>query len=396
LNLRHSQAGCRARSPSLIFGRDKVLKGYMRVLLSVAAALVLEFIFPCPAAAEGLELPIGILIELSGASAEQGQDCRDGIELARALEPPGGVGAARVLPRYEDSQADPKEAVAAFSRLVDIGHSAAVIIIRSPVGLALNPISQSKRIPILGAGVAYAEFVDANPYAFRYWPTTNSEGAALAREMNKRGPLRLAMLSTEDSYTMSLRKQLVSELTNAGVAIVYDEQVLPEERTFAAYAAGIRQSGADAVFVNVKPGQVGLSVRELRRLGGEQRLFGNYFARFSEEIAIAGAAAVEGMVFVELDMMRPRFVAELKRRSPEARVSPITYTCYAAFSGLLSAVGKIAGTPTKDRLYASLSSNQEIALLDETLIVRGREAQYPLRCKLIHSGTVGPCEADTH
>ena len=336
------------------------------------------------------EIRIALLAEFSGYSAEQGKDCRYGFDTARrALAPDDKLDRYQLKYVYEDSQGDPKTALTAFTRLVDIEHVHAVVATRSGVAMALNPVSAGRQIPLLGV-VAHPQFVNSNAYAFRFWPSAVSEGHALAAKASELGIRRMAVLTSEDDYTLSLRDHVLEKFGEQGGSIIYSEEVTPQELDFASYIAKLKRTSPGAVLLNLRLGQAGLAARELHMQGFSGQVFGSYFLRFDQEIKAAGQEAVEKTILAELDLNRPRFLAALKEVSGGNEASGTTYTCYASLAALLQTLKGDAVIGSSSNLHAALSRQNSVQLLDEELTIREREAVFPLVYKSIHAGKTVP------
>lgn len=118
------------------------------------------------------KLKVGMLLPLSGPYAAVGADNRKGVEVA--LEESADKGSLEIV--YADSRAEPHQAVSEFRRLTTAEGVSVVIAFRGPVGMAVNPISKTLRIPLLG-GVGNKDFAAANPHAFQIWTRSDEEGA---------------------------------------------------------------------------------------------------------------------------------------------------------------------------------------------------------------------------
>jgi branched-chain amino acid transport system substrate-binding protein len=159
----------------------------------------------------GAETPLcaaklGLMAELSGPFAGNGEDCRRGYETARSGFAPGDlVGGRAVQFIYGDSRGDPKSGVAEFSRLVEAEQVLAVVTNRSQIAMALAPLSGRRGVPLLATAGAEG-FTEANKYAFRFWPTAEHESRALAKKVIELGYKETALLTSNDEYNLSLTK----------------------------------------------------------------------------------------------------------------------------------------------------------------------------------------------
>jgi len=94
--------------------------------------------------------------------------------------------------------AETKTAVSEFNRLVNVEKALAVITTRSQIALTLNPLSAARKIPLLATAGAEA-FISGNPYAFRFFPTTELESRALAQKARSMGLKKMAFITARTS-----------------------------------------------------------------------------------------------------------------------------------------------------------------------------------------------------
>ena len=90
------------------------------MVLVILLAMVLSV--PAPGAADSKEVKIGILLPLTGSSAEMGKLSKNGIELAiNTINSQGGIkslGEAKLVPIYADSAGKPETGVMEIERLI--------------------------------------------------------------------------------------------------------------------------------------------------------------------------------------------------------------------------------------------------------------------------------------
>lgn len=338
--------------------------------------------------AGGYEIRIGLMAGLSGPSANVGRDCRRGYELARGvMVQKGRIKDYRLRFLYADHRADPKTGLSEFNRLVDIERVHAVVTHRSPVALAINPVSRRKNIPILLI-TGHPELRVRNSHAFEFWPLVSDEGEALARVLAGLGKTRVAVLTTEDEWTLGLRDIFVAELEKLAGQLVYDQAVPKDETDFAAYALQIKKGRPTAVFVNLRPGQVGAAVRRLREAGINEQIIGNFYMRKSEEIDIAGVSAMEGAIIVEPNFSGPEFVNNAQRVLGDQDITGVTYTCYSAIALLVQALEADPNIREPKDLSATLAGTAQVRLPDEIIRMVERAARYNLAYRTIKKGKV--------
>lgn len=350
--------------------------------------LAITFSAASPVLADPVKL--GIMAELSGTNATNGESCRHGFEVAKEfLAPNSKIGTHELSFIFGDNQGDAKTGVNEFQRLVDYEHVAAVISTRSQVVMAMNPISKSKQIPLL-ATVGHKDFTASNPFAWRFYPSVNRDAEALASLAIKLQKKRIATLTLQDEWTVSLSGLFEDEIKKLGGSVVFSEIVAPDARDFTSLSSRIRALKPDAVFVNLAIAQSGLAIKKLREQGVRAQLFGNLWAADSGVIANAGKENIEGLIFPSFDYNKPRYLAMLKSRFKETPMLSVSYVCYSATLSLLSAISSISDAVTPATVQASLEGLRSLKTLDDDILLQNREMQFEVTFKTIRSGAAEP------
>jgi branched-chain amino acid transport system substrate-binding protein len=331
------------------------------------------------------EFTIGVLADLSGTSANIGEDCRRGYEVARAIFAPNDqAGSYKLKVVYADHQAEPKVGVTEFNRLTQQG-AKIIVSNRSTVCLAMNPLSRKSQVPILGL-TGTPDFIAGNPYAFDMWPSAKDEGQALATEAVKIGTAKVAILTTQDDWTLALRDAFKERLLSLGGEVVSDEEVLKGEIDFANVISKLKAKAPQAIFINLRPGQVGTCARRLREQGLGQQLIGNFYIRTPQEINLAGKTVLNGALYAEVNYSRPRFLLKFKQLFPKEEPTGVTYSAFAGFWFVLETLSKNPALKSGADVFRALSANKNIQLPDEEISLEGRVLRYALVVRRLEPG----------
>ncbi len=226
---------------------------------------------------------VGMLLPLSGSYASVGEDNRRGVEMALAEG-----GQMQLVPVYGDSRADPTQSINEFIKLVTVDHVAAVFAFRGPVGMAVSPLAEQHKIPLLG-GVGNKDFTGGTSFAFQVWPRSDEEGAFLAEQLVKAGHRRVALWTTEDDWTVAVSDGI--RAAGEELSLVMDQSVLPSVSDFRTIAIQTKEKRPDAIVVNLGIAQIGPAVRQLRQLKIDALIYSNFFAGKPEVINAAGKEA---------------------------------------------------------------------------------------------------------
>lgn len=346
----------------------------------------------CAAADSGKrEFKIGLLAEFSGPSSINGLNCSQGYELARrTFAPDNKIGDVNLTFLHGDTKGEALTGVNEFKKLVEIEHAIAAISNRSQIGMALNPISKQKRVPLLGV-VGHSEFVNGNPYAFRFWPSAKIEAPVLAAKIVELKKKKLAIVTTEDEWTISFTKSFVEEYQSRGAEIVFQETVTGDPSEFPSLITKMKRSNPDALFMNLTVAQLGIMIKKIREQGMTQQIFSNYWSGSKDVLEVAGKET-EGLIFDAPKTTWKRFSQHLKEYFDQQNPSGVTYGCYAALSTLIQTFAAHPEIHDSESLYKALLDTKSVKLLDGELQIKEREAQIEIEIYTIKDGKVVPIQ----
>jgi ABC-type branched-subunit amino acid transport system substrate-binding protein len=282
---------------------------------------------------------------------------------------------------FGDNSGDAKTGISEFRRMVEIEKVSAVVTTRSPVVLAINPISQQKKIPLVGIS-GHPMFVRNNRYAFRSFSSVKNEGKILAEKVQEKKLATISILTLEDDYFLSLSHAFIETLQQQGTKIVFNETIAPEELDLSLIALRALQSKPEAIFINVGPKHLGTLVKKVKLLMPEIRVLSN-FAIELEDVQKDAGDTVRGALFVMIDYHKPKFLGLLQEKFSEKRSSAIGYSCFSGLLFLLQAIEKTQNGSSSESIFQSLQKIDSVLLPDEIIPVKDREIQFRLVAKEI-------------
>jgi len=331
-------------------------------------------------------LKIGTLTALTGYSAKQGVLCKDVFEIALAEhESVGTIQKGRVELVVGDSQRKAGPALSEFKRMTAVNEISAIVLSGSPTGMGINASSKRKKIPILGA-VGHKDFLPHNPFAYGIWPSTQAEGAATAKQLINDGKKKIAIVSAEDEWNLSLKEGFLHALNEKGLQAVYDEDVLREEQDFSSYITRLRTESPDAIFVNLVLGNSGVFIKKLREQKVSATIYANYFGTTAAEMVNAGEAA-EGVIGTKMKYDVKKLKKLLSKHGrPKADPNAIAFTCLATMELVLQAVEAYPHVANSEQLHDALLNTSSALVLGEKLLIKDRRAQFSFEYQVYRKG----------
>ncbi|MDE2572354.1 MAG: ABC transporter substrate-binding protein, partial [bacterium] len=182
------------------------------------------------ALAAGAEIPLGVMVPLTGGGAPYGPNMLKAIELtASAINKAGGPMGRPIKLYSEDSQTSPDAAVAIAQKLISLNHVTAIIgTWSSAVTLAVLPITT--QAGVLEMNTSGAPDITSPKYrklTFRTQPTDKPYGVVMARFAKRRGYRKVAVMALNNPAALAIRDAFNAEWRRLGMpptpdAVVYN------------------------------------------------------------------------------------------------------------------------------------------------------------------------------
>jgi branched-chain amino acid transport system substrate-binding protein len=257
--------------------------------------------FWCAAACADQPNTAGFTAPLTGPTALYGLAAQNGVTLALEdlqWQNPGFL--------WEDDEFKPSRTVTAFKKLSEVDHVSIVIVLGSPPFSAVASLAEAKGIPTL----AWAS--DSRPTAGRHWvarlmPSGEHQGRLLGEEARRRGYERIAIVTSANDYSNSIRAGFLSVLSEPFLATT--EEVPPDMSDFRSVIMRIAARKPKSIGMCLNSGQVGQFARQLRDAGLHLGLFSCDTLNSAAEVRLA-QGALDGAWFVSAkvpDWFRKRY-----------------------------------------------------------------------------------------
>lgn len=227
-----------------------------------SAVAALAFLLAAPALAQQ-EVRLPVLVPLTGFVALEGTSQRNGVLLA--------VKQTRDIalkPDVLDTAATPEAAVTAWERAVGTPLPPAVVgPILGTQMLALLPLAQQRRVPLLTISGTARLSEMGNQYFFRFFPSDGTVKVAHARYVvEKLGAKRPAVIYQSTAYGQSGREQLARTLADLKAPPVLEESVAPTVNDLSPALLRAKAANSDVLVLHLHAPSTVLAVRQARQL----------------------------------------------------------------------------------------------------------------------------------
>ncbi len=201
-------------------------------------------------------LKIGSIQDMSGTTSVFGNAVTRGAELAiEKINAKGGINGKKVKLVTLDTKGDPKEAINAYNRLVD--QEKVVAVLGPPIsniGLALAPIANAKKVPVVGSFIDPRVTVgpDGKPQTamFLMQPSSVQYAEIMAGyAVEKLGLKKVGIFYNQsNAYSVSLIKPFKDYAESLGAKIVIEEKYTKDDKDYKTQLAKIKDAGADVLY----------------------------------------------------------------------------------------------------------------------------------------------------
>jgi branched-chain amino acid transport system substrate-binding protein len=300
------------------------------------------------------EIVIGGLFPLSGNTATYGQSSRQAMELAIAeVNKDGGLtvrgACVPVRAEYEDDEGQPEKAANACQKLISRDGVVAIVgAVASKNSLAIAPICQESRIPMISSASTNEKVTEAGDFVFRACFIDPFQGMVMAKyaAYSLKAKRAAVLFDNGNDYNKGLSEVFSKKFVEYGGTIVAREAFTDEANTvdFKAQLTNIKAANPDFLYCPNYYTADAMIMKQAREIGLSVPTGGGD-GWDSPELVRIGGAAVEGCVFSnhfskdDTSAVVRNFVAKYREKygiEPDALAS----LAYDAAVILLSAIKK--------------------------------------------------------
>lgn len=273
-------------------------KNWLLAVVALALVAVILIVLKSPSTAP--DLKVGVTLPLSGTFAPFGEDIKNGLEMARdKIKRDEGLNFEFI---YENSESDAKKALPAAQKLVNIDK--VDLIISGPgstANLVIAPFMESKKVPFIAIS-STSKLNTAGRYVIKAQRDIDAEAKRMAEYIYSKNLRTAGILYDVTSDTMTIGKDVfIGTFEKLGGAVkvteAYDSK--SSSADYRAQITKIKAAAPEAVYILANAGVGGPIVKQIRKLGLSQPIFG--FSGLQTEEFLSGAGEnAEGVVYTAL------------------------------------------------------------------------------------------------
>lgn len=241
----------------------------------VASILVTILLFSC---SKKDEIPVGVILSLTGNIAPYGKNAMNGIELAaEEINSNGGIYGNRIKLKIEDDCSESKNAISSAQNLITNGNVKVVIgFIGSSPLMAAAPLFNSNQVVLISPGASSSDIANAGDYIFRTRPSGKLEAQAIAKySVNDLRTIIFGILCINNDYGNSWVKDFSEEIEKQKAKIVAVESFTQNSTDMRTQILKIIKANPETVFIVGYLNENAIALRQLKELGFKGKIISN-------------------------------------------------------------------------------------------------------------------------
>jgi branched-chain amino acid transport system substrate-binding protein len=212
---------------------------------------------------------IGVSGPLTGPNAQYGAQWKKGFDLALdEINKAGGIKGRPLAYQFEDSQSDPRQAVAIAQKFV----SDPRIVVEagdfsSTASMAASPIYQRAGLVQFGFTNSHPNFTKGGDYMWSNSLAQTDETPRLAKLASDLGFKKVAVLHLNTDWGRTSEKIFLDSAKKLGMEVVASEGYQPDEQDFRSTLVRVRDAKPDGIVLISYYADAALICRQVRSVG---------------------------------------------------------------------------------------------------------------------------------
>jgi branched-chain amino acid transport system substrate-binding protein len=241
---------------------------------------------------------LGVVIPMTGVLSNYGDFQKNAIEMAIDEINENNYLDKSLKVYFQDTQSNSKDAIMAFEKLINFNNVPLVLLTpSSPAVIAMAPIAENKKVPVIAMGAAANDVRYAGEYIFRVKNSADVEMESFVYQIydvfKKRN---IYILYLNNDYGKSIKESTEFYFKKLGGNIIGSESYEVNEKDYSTMLLKINESNADAIFIVGWAKNTGQILRQAKELNINHQFFAPVGSIGPEVISI-GKEASENLIY---------------------------------------------------------------------------------------------------
>jgi len=196
-------------------------------------------------------IKIGMIANITGPYATLGgYDKKAAEQILKEYNDKGGINGRQVTLDIEDDQTKADQAVIAYNKLADSGHVAIVGPAFSNDDLAMLPVTDQKKVPVVSVAASDVQVEPVHPYFYMTAPRTTELAVNMLKYLKSVNLTKITVAhDTKSAYADSGFGHMKDMASQYGVQIVSDEPFETTQTDFTPLLQHVRNTNPQALLV---------------------------------------------------------------------------------------------------------------------------------------------------
>lgn len=289
-----------------------------------------------------------------------GEDVGNGFKLAHLLQNKVGNNQVEVI--YEDDACDPKKAVSAAQKLIDIDKVDILVSgVCSGSTLATAPLAEKNKVILFTQIATSPKITDAGDYVFRISASSVETAISMVDLINKLGYKNIAILFEQTDYTTGLKDAFMADWNKIGDnKISAVDSISSKDSDLKTPLMKINSSKPQAIvlFMNSSV-TASLAIKQINELGIKLPVIGNEYFAFKEIVQNPLAEGIYAAQYkydynsdILLDFLS-KYKKEYKKEPNQDIYASLGFDGYNVLFNAIKLCGSSEPECIKEKLYAT-------------------------------------------
>lgn len=323
----------------------------------VTGLILVPFLF---GTAYSKTLKIGSMSPLTGPYASDGTDIKNGVQTAiDVFEEAGGIpGYDKIEFFPQDTACDPRQAVAAANKLINLGVVGVIGAYCSSSTIPASDVLDEESITMITPASTHQDVTDRGlAYVYRMCGRDDDQAPAAAKFIKESlGAKTIFIVDDKTTYSQGLADGVSAACEKLGIKVLSHEHVNQGDKDFSAILTMAKHKNADIFYMSLQGySPAAMMTLQAKRLGMDSQIV-TQDAVFQPKFMDVAKASAEGvyLTYGFTDPSTAEYKEFEKRYVPKyGKIAAYATYAYDATISLLKAI-KASGSTNADKIKADL------------------------------------------